>query len=150
MDPSNWGKTPSLSSTSQPNMRHAYIRRFWSSTATSEGPLCNCMRDLTPLQSSTATFEGSLPVQLQENLEQRNTSRAYSCRSELENGVLLGTPSLPPDGWLPCRTVGAMSPNQWQIARTSSSSVCPRPHSSHYKTLRMWSLSLSSTGLEQE
>ena len=112
--------------------------------------LCDCMRDSTPLRSSAAASKGSLPVPLQKNLDQRTTPRAHSCRSKLENGVLLGTPSPPRVGWLPCRTVGGMSPDRWRIPGTLGSSVCPRPHSGHCKILGTWSLSLSSTGLEQK
>ena len=56
--------------------------------------LRNCMRDSTPLQSSTATSKGSPQVPLQKDLDQRNTAWAHSCRSELENGVLPAAPSL--------------------------------------------------------
>ena len=87
--------------------------------------LCNCMRDSTPRQSSTAAFKGSLLLPSQKNLDQRNTRQAHSCRFELENGVHPGTPSLPHNGWLPCRTVGGMSSNQWRIPGAPSSSVYP-------------------------
>ena len=56
--------------------------------------LRNCIRDSTPLQSFAATSKGSLPVPLHKNLDQRTTPWAHSCRSELENDVLPGTPSL--------------------------------------------------------
>ena len=62
--------------------------------------LRNCIRDSTPLRSSAVASKGSLPVPLQKNLDQRTTPWAHSCRPELENGVLRGTPSLSlmPDG----------------------------------------------------
>ena len=58
------------------------------------------MRDSTPLRSSAATSKGPLPVPLQKNLNQRTTPWEHSCRSEPENDVLPGTPSLcfVPDG----------------------------------------------------
>ena len=64
--------------------------------------LHNCIRDSAPLRSSAATSKGSPPVPLQKNLDQRTTSWAHSCKSEQENGVLPGTPSLSlmPDGSL--------------------------------------------------
>ena len=68
--------------------------------------LCNCMRDSTPLWSSAVACKGSLLVPLIKNLNQKNAPRAHSFGSELENGVLLSTPSLPHDGWLPCTTIG--------------------------------------------
>ena len=93
-------------------MRHVHTQRLWPSVATSKGPL-QLYEGLDPTAVFYGYIKNFLPVPLQKNLDQRNTPQALPYKSELEDGVLPGTPSLPCDNWLPYRIVGGMSLDQW-------------------------------------